>query len=405
MAEQTIRTFDLYNTDVMIPGYTIPQYTNEFGVTRAFYSTNFSSNPIGSKVDFFTQLDDPCTAEFNPNPVFTVPIGLSAMNPLWFDKWWDEAMFYSHPDVLEQLKASNPNTYQDFSDSVGLLGYEPEPNSSIAPNAKHKMPPRMLSMLSRMDNLAKSNLNLYTPSGFGPSTSNALSQLTQLAKATSSVKSTVNGKFNAIKRKLPLNNVQVGNLITPSSWKFNSTFSNGVQSAVDKLGNVVNAPKRLLSGAVARIKSIIPKISLPSISKLVKGIIPDMPAVSGAIATAKAAGSTIQAGVATAQGAMAQVQATIAEGRAAVGSVLNTINTATGEVKSLANNVSAVSNKLTDINKSISSGNITAAMKNQSVNQISTLTNNATVTVNGKVESADGNPSVNVIKTFKNPPA
>ena len=353
-----------------------------FGVTRAFYSTNFSSNPVGSKVDFFTQLDDPCLAEFNPNPVFAVPMGLSAMNPLWFDKWWDEAMLYSHPEVLEQLKASSPGTYQEFSDSVGLMGYEPEPNSSISTNVKHKMPARALAMLSKMDSLAKTNLNLYTPTGFGPSTTKSTIQLLQLSKATTSVKDVVNSKFSAINRKLPFNNVQVGNLITPSNWKYNTNF-NGINTAVDKLGNVVNAPKKLLSGAVNKVKSIIPKITLPSLGKLVKGIIPDMPAVTNVIAQVKAAGSTIQSGIATAQGAMAQVQGAIAAGKDAVGAVQNTINTVSGDVKSLASGVSTAS-KLTDVNKVVSSGNVTAALKNQSTTQISTLTNNAVVTVSNK---------------------
>lgn len=405
MAEQVVRTFDLYNTDVLIPGYTIPQYTNEFGVTRAFYSTNFSSNPIGSKIDFFTQLDDPCSAVFNPNPVFTVPLGLSAMNPLWFDKWWDEAMFYSHPDVLEQLKATSPATYQDFSDSVGTLGYEPTPGSSIAPNARHKMPSKALAALEKMDSLAKKNINLYTPSGFGPSTSKAGAQLAQLSKAASIVKGIVNNKFSAINRKLPLNTVQVGNLVTPPDWKFNTAF-NGINSAVDKLGNVVNAPKRLLSSAIAKVKSIIPKITLPSFGKLISSAIPNMPAVTNVIAVAQAAGSTIQSGIATAQGAMAQVQGAIAAGKSAVGAVQNTINTVTGQVTSLANNAAAVSKPLTDINKVVSSGNVTTALKNQSTEQISTFTNNAIVTVSSKSTiAANGNPAVNTVKTFQVPPA
>ena len=61
---------------------------------------------------------------------------------------------------------------------------------------------------------------------------------------------------------------------------------------------------------------------------------------------------------------------------------------------------------LTDVNKVVSSGNVTAALKNQSTTQISTLTNNAVVTVSNKnTIAANGNPAVNTIKTFQVPPA
>ena len=328
MAEEVIRTFDLYNTSVLLPGYNIPGYEKQFDLTRGYYSTDFSSNPIGSKVDFFVQLDDPCVGVLTPNPVFAVPIGLSGLDPLWFDQWWDEATFYSHPKVLEQIQKSNPGTYQPFSDSVGTMYYvneccDPDNSTPVNPSLNSKIPKSILSNMERLNNIINIDYRAFTPPGFGPDTSKRKSQISQFQKSVNTVRNIVNGKFDAIKRKLPLNVVQTGNLITPANWKFNTVIQ-GVNTAVDRLGNIISAPGRALSGAINKIKSLIPKITLPklpSIGKLINAVIPNMPAVNALYSGLQAAGSAIQSAVATAQGAMAAAQSAIAAAKGAVGAV------------------------------------------------------------------------------------
>ena len=53
MAQVVVKTFDYYNTRTVLPDYTVPGYEKELDLSRAYYSADFSSNPIGSKVDFF----------------------------------------------------------------------------------------------------------------------------------------------------------------------------------------------------------------------------------------------------------------------------------------------------------------------------------------------------------------
>jgi len=402
MAEQVIRTFDLYNTSVLLPNYNIPGYENEFNISRAYYSTDFSSNPIGSKVDFFTQLDDPCVGVLSANPVFTVPIGLSALNPLWFDQWWDEAMFYSHPLVLEQLKANNPNTFQDFSESVGTNYFVANSAAPVNPSLNSKIPRNILEKMSKLNSLLNTDYKAFTPPGFGPNTSKLTSQLKQFTNSIPSVKNIVNNKFPSINRKLPINVQQVGNLVTPPNWKLD-TVVQGVNTAVDRIGNIISAPGRALSGAINKIKSFIPVIKLPklpSIGKLMNAAIPGMPAVSNLYSNLKAAASTVQSAVATAQGAMAAAQRAIAAGKNAIGAVQSAITNVTGTVQKLGSNIAATGNSLTNINRSIQSNNVIAAMKNQSSTAVSSLNSNAAVLVSTTTKNAKGENSVTPVNTF-----
>lgn len=399
MAEQVIRTFDLYNTSVLLPGYTIPEYENEFGVTRAFYSTDFSSNPIGSKLDFFAQLDDPCVGVLSANPIFAVPIGLSAMNPLWFDQWWDEAMFYSHPKVLEQLMLSNPQTFQEFSDSVGTNFFIADENSPVNPSLNNKIPRNLLQQMSKLNKLINIDFKAFTPPGIGPNTTKYTAQLNQFTNSIANVKNIVNEKFANITRKLPMNVQQVGNLITPANWKFNTAVQ-GVKTAVDRLGNIINAPGRALSAAVNKIKSLIPVIRLPSLSKLVGAIMPNMPAISNLVKEIKEVGAGIQAAVATAQGAMAQVQGAIAAGKEAIGAVQSAVNDVKGTVQGIGNNIAAVGNSLSNIRNGVDKNNIMAAMKNQSKSAVSGLNNNALVLVNKTAKTSKGENSLTPVSTF-----
>lgn len=402
MAEQVIRNFDLYNTSVLLPGYNIPGYEKQFDLSRSYYSTDFSSNPIGSKVDFFVQMDDPCVGVLTPNPVFTVPVGLSGLDPLWFDQWWDEAMFYSHPNVLDQLRKSNPATYQSFSDSVGTFFYVNEPSSPVNPVLNSKIPKNILARMSRLNSLVNIEYRAYTPSGFGPNTSRATSQLAQYTKSIAAVKNIVNGKFDSIKRKLPLNVVQTGNLITPANWKFDMNLQ-GVKTAVDRLGNIISAPGRALSGAINKIKSLIPVIKLPklpSIGKLINANIPGMAAVSNLYSGLKTAASAVQSAVATAQGAMAAAQSVIAAAKNTVGAVQSAVTSVKGTVQALSNAANTAGSALTNINKVVTKGNVTAAMKNQSNTTTSGLNNNAVVLVNSTIKNSRGDNSVTPVNTF-----
>ena len=403
MAEQVIRTFDLYNTSVLLPGYSISGYENEFGITKGFYSTDFSSNPIGSKVDFFVQLGDPCVGVLTPNPVFTVPVGLSALNPLWFDQWWDEAMFYSHPLVLEQLQTANPSFYQTFSDSVGTMYYSLSGEPAVNPALESKVPKSIFDQITRLNSLVNTDYKAYTPTGFGPNLTKYNQQLSQYQAATTSVKNIVNNKFPDIKRKLPLNVVQTGNLITPPSWQYNTKIQ-GVNTAVDRLGNVIKAPGRTLAGAVNKVKSVIPTVklpTLPSVGKLVGATVPGMPAASNLYGNLKAAGSTIQAGVTTAQGTLATAQGAIAAGKNTVGSVQSAITNTTGTVQKLGTNVASTATALTNINKTTGTDSIIAAMKNQSSTSSYSLNNNSTVIVNKAAKNAAGDNSVTSVNTFE----
>jgi hypothetical protein len=260
--------------------------------------------------------------------------------------------------------------------------------------------------MSRLNSLLETDFKAYTPKGFGANSNKFLSQLAQFNKAVSSVQGIVNGKFSIIKGKLPFNTVFTGNLKTPASWKHN-TIIEGIKGATDRVGNTIKAAKSALSGAANKILNLIPKIKLPSLSKLINAAVPNMPAASKIVSALKSAGSTIQSGVAMAQGAMAAAQAGITAVKNTVGAVQNAITTATGAVKSLTSGATAAATALSNITKSVNNGNVVAAMKNQTLNKGATLTNNALVTVttkNGAV-TKEGKQAVNTIQTFKNPPS
>lgn len=355
MAEQVIRTFDLYNTDVLLPNYTIAGYENEFNITRGYYSTNFSSNPIGSKIDFFVQLDSPCTgivatSATTPNPVFNVPTALTALNPLWYDKWWDEAMYYSHPKVIESIQASNPSLYQPFSDSVGSLYFPSQPSLPINSALQNKLPKNILTQITKLRKTLNTNFSSYIPTGFGPVKTKYTAQYTQFINSTDTIKNAVNSKFAPLKNKLPMNVTQVGNLITPSTWKYNTNIQ-GVNTAVNRLGNVTSAPKRLYSGAINKGKSVIPKITLPAaVGKMIAAARNGMAAANNIFNNLKTATGALQTTVATAQGAVAKVSGSVG--------------------------------KLTDITRGVSKNTTIAAMTKQYPDQATTLANNALLVKN-----------------------
>lgn len=401
MPEYVVRTFDVYNTSVLLPYYTLPGYEKELQLSKEFYSTDFSSNPIGSKVDFFRQLDDPCYSLANPNPVFSVSTSLSALSPLWFDQWWDEAMYYSHPLVLQQLQQSNPAVYQSFSDSVGTFYYVPDETSPVTPALNRKIPKNIMSKMSQLNSLLSSNFKSFTPKGLGPNNTKFLEQLAEYKKAADTVKSLVNKQFDPIKRKLPLNVVQTGNLVTPPNWKFNVNVQ-GINAAMDKVGNVLNKPKALLSKAINKVRSFIPTIKLPplpNIGKMISAAIPGLPAVSNLYNSLKSAASQIQSAVATAQATVAAAQNVITEGKNAIGAVQNAVNNVTGTVKQLTTPGGAGA-ALTSITRTVGNNNVISALKNQTGVAPSNLNNNALVLVNKSAKNSIGNNSTTTVNTF-----
>jgi DNA uptake protein ComE-like DNA-binding protein len=399
MADTVIKTFDLYNTSILLPGYSVAGYENEFGITKAFYSTDFSSNPIGSKIDFFGQLNDPCAGIYNPNPVFTVPVGLTTLNPLWLEQWWNEAMFYSHPLVLQQLKAAHPGLYQDFSDSVGTLYYVTDENSPVSPAVSHKVPKSILNQITSLNNALNYDLNkVFKPAGFGANTTRYTAQLDSYNKGATVVKSIVTKNYSDLKTLLPLNTIKTGNLITPPSWGVNLNLE-GVKTRVDRLGNIIGAPQRLLSGAINKVKSLVPKLQLPSLSKLVKGLIPGMPAgVSNTLNNIKTATSAVQGAVATAQGAVAAAAATVQAAKNTIGAVKGAVDSA----QFAAKNISSVINNtpITNIIKNTSKGGVSTALRNQSSTATTTLTNNTAININTAAKTSKGDPAVVTINTF-----
>ena len=395
MAQNVVKTFDYYNTLVLLPGYTVPGYDDELGITKASYSTDFSSNPIGSKVDFYNHLNDPCLFVYAPNPVFTIPKSLSALDPQWFNGWWDNAMFYSHPLVTQQLKEDNPDIYQDFSDSVGYLSYAPttddqtDPtygNDAISPAIKSKIPNRLLDQINNLNSSVLGKFANFTPPGLGPIKNTFLSQVNAFKSTASSLQSAITGDVGALKNKLPFSTNLTGNLITPPNWSHSYNIE-GIKSTVDIAGNVVKAPGRMLSSALVKIQNIVPKITIPSISKLVGAYAPNMPVSSNIISGIQSASTTAKSVLSTAQG-------TIMTGK----SFVSTATTVASQSLSIVNTAANIQN----INKVNTVNGVTSALVQQSESTLSSLNKNSVVIISGNPNSK-GNTPVQSLNTFSVP--
>jgi len=401
-ATQVIQTFDYYSSKILLPGYTALGYESEQGIAKADYSTGFSSNPIGSKIDLFNRLNDPCLAVYAPNPVFSINKSLSALDPQWFNGWWDNAMFYSHPSVTSQLKLDSPGVYQDFSDSVGTLTYAPETddptdptygNDAVSPSISHKIPNRLLSVMKGLNSSIQTNFNGYTPANFGPLKGTFLQQVNAIKGIAGSLQSTITSDVGALKNKLPFSTHITGNLVVPSSWSHTYNIE-GLSSIVDKTNNIIKAPGRLLSDAMIKVQNLIPKVTLPSISKLVGAYVPDMPAVSNVIGNIQAASTLAKSVVSTAQGALAATN-TIASSVGNITATVGTVAATTLSIKSTAD--------VQNLNKIVTQNGVTSALTQQSESTLSSLTNNSAVVINSGNISNTGNSSVLNINTMKYP--
>jgi hypothetical protein len=408
-AQVVIQSVNYYNTLLTIPGYTVPGYESEQYITKAHYSTDFSSNPIGSKVDFFVHLNDPCVSIVAPHPVFTIPKPLSALDTQWFNGWWDQATYYSHPLVRSQLSASYPNIYQDFSDSVGTLAYAPvntDYNSpafgrdTINPSIQHKV---IADLFREMDKLNNDMFKLYSsfsPKGLGLKNNSFIGQVLSQQAGAHSIKLQIKGKFGALTAKLPLDKILGGNLNSDPLWNADSTIKN-INEKVDKANKFINAhsPSRMLSNALndfkKTIKEYLKKIPLPSISKLLGLPQINVTAISNTLQTLQQYGSAIN-------NTISQVQNTLTAVQQGIASVASTINTETNQIKSIVNTVQRVPKNITGLSTVVNIGNTNAGLNYQLPNQVVGLSKNAVTIIPGTVK-ANGDSAAIKINTLQEP--
>ena len=408
-----IRKQEYYDTQVLLPGFTVPGYESELDITKAHYSTDFSSNPIGSKVDFFSHLNDPCLDEFSPNPIFTINKSLSSLDPQWFDGWWDQAMFYSHPLVTEQISANYPNVYRNYSDSVGFLTYaseETDPasplygNDAISPSLKSKIPTNILNNISGLHASIESTLSKFTPPGQGPKKTTLLTQIKAFSDASKGLQNIVANKAGVLKNKLPFSTNIKGNLLNNNNWNHKYKIE-GLDTAVDKVNNVIKAPSRMLNDALVKIKNLIPKIKLPSIPKLLNLSTPKMPAVSRVVEGIKTASGAVKAAIGAAAATVAAAKDVANQVTGAVGSVVGTINQTTQQIKSVVDTTTRAAAAVQNFNKTISQGGVSTTLINYSNNQTTNLNKNAAVTLDLNTPNSKGDPATVKITTSKYPPA
>lgn len=408
MTQIVVKTFDYYNTRIVLPGYTVPGYEKESETSKAYYSTDFSSNPIGSKVDFFVNLNDPCVSIVAPNPVFDAPIGLSAMGPQWFDGWWDEAMFYSHPKTLQQLKIVNPDTYQDFSESVGTLTYVATDVDPVNPLLNPKIPPAVLSQIKTAKESSKKNFSTYTPAAFGPSKIELVNTINAFTRSVIGIRRDIESVTGILKNKLPFAVLLAGNLLTPGAWKKPDKIEN-IETTVNNINDVIKAPGRLLSQGIDELNKLLLKIpKLPSLADLLKAITPEMPSTSKILQNIKSAATAVKSVVSNAQQVIGTVVGVADQLQEGVGSVVGTINTETSKIKQVKSEVTtAIQNASTsvqDLNKTVTNGGVITTLKAQKNNALIGLNNNSAVIINTQVKNEKGNTAVTKVNTFQYPP-
>jgi hypothetical protein len=396
-ATQVIRTFDYYNTLTMLPGFTVPGYEDEHNIAKAHYSTDFSSNPIGSKVDFFAHLNDPCLAIYAPNPVFTINKPLSALDPQWFNGWWDQAMYYSHPLVTDQVSAENPNIYQNFSDSVGTMAYAPTADDPADPTygddavssaIASKIPSRISGMMKGLNSSVLGQANASVPAALKPVQTSFLSQVAAVKKLSTSLQGAITNQVGPLKAKLPFSTNITGNLLNTNSWTHSYNIE-GVNSVVSKANNIIAAPGKMLTGAINKVTNLIPKINLPSINKLVGAYVPNMPAVSNVV-------SNIQSASTVAKTAISTAQSTLAAGAAIASNVTGTISNVTGQVAAATSLPIKNTVSLTNFNQTVTSagGNVISGVLKQSPSNVTPLANNPVTIITPNLTNAQNNKAV-----------
>ena len=258
-----VQTFDLYNTTFYWNGYTIPNFTTQLNVAQSYYIAQYSSNPIGSQIDFFGNLAGVSAR----NPVFTVNSTIDSLPYLWGRYWWEEAMYYSNSVVLSAITGLYPSYYQTLSESIGTLYYltrfnnlknqQTVPYSTvISPLLVPGISNSINSFYSTANNLFVTNIAAIGPNGtdVSPNNSNLIMADTDLSRRITSnagLTSTVNSLYPKLNRFLSYNNTIIGNLITPYNWSYIMVYENdqftGVSRtiAVDQTNTTISTQTQL----------------------------------------------------------------------------------------------------------------------------------------------------------------
>jgi hypothetical protein len=235
MAE-VVQTFDLYNTTFYWNGYSIPGFTTQLNVARSYYISQFSSNPIGSQIDFFGNLAGVSAR----NPAFTLSATIDSLPYLWGKYWWEEAMYYSNSVVLSAITILYPSYYQTLSESIGTLYYLTRfnnlKNQQTVPYSKVITPlltpgisDSINSFYSIANNLFVANISAIGPTGtdVSPNNSNLImadTDLTRRITSNLSLTATINSLYPNVYSFLSYNNTVIGNLITPYNWSYTMVY-------------------------------------------------------------------------------------------------------------------------------------------------------------------------------------
>lgn len=242
MTTTVVNNFDLYNTTNYWLGYSIPNYTTELNITQIYYGTQFSSNIIGSQIDFFNSLGG-ITVN---NPVFgNVPVVLNDLPYLWKKFWWDELVYYSSPIVKGTAFSVASNYYQLFSESVGSLYFTSKTNNLLNeetipynPIIESLIPAKIITPVNNFyiiaNNLFVTNVfNIGPGAGTDTSPDNealimADTDLERRLASNTNLSNKIDELYPDIKDFLPINTTVIGNLITPYFWSMSANNENAV---------------------------------------------------------------------------------------------------------------------------------------------------------------------------------
>ena len=269
MAEIAVNTFDLYNTTKYWTGYSFPGYTTEQQVASAYYFIQFSSNPIGSQIDFFNELagrrDQNPT--FQINAVSSVTITIDTLPYLWGKYWWDKAIYYSNTTIYSALSTSSFSYYQPFSESAGTLYYISRVNNLQNQNTKvyntvidSLLIPEVSVAINAFYTIANdlflTNKNLLGPGtgtdtnpGTGPNGTliQADTDLTRRITSNSPLTAIINQTYSKLYRFLPYNTSVIGNTLVPYYWGLSSNCED-TTIVVDFTNNNIAPVKQLVTG-------------------------------------------------------------------------------------------------------------------------------------------------------------
>ena len=262
-----VKTFDLYDTTIYWNGYSAPGYSNEQQVTQAYYISKFSANPIGSQVDFFKEL----TGIPQGNLAFAISNNtIDGLPLLWGKYWWEEAMYYSHPVVYENITTNNAY-YRAFSECVGSLYYCTTNNTNLNSNTKiysQLIEPLFIpSLASNIDTFYSIANSLFVSniSSIGPGTGTDVSpgsgsnsnlimantDYNRRVSCASAIPLLINDLYPQLARFLSFNNQIIGNLIFPYTKSLSATCED-IPIQVDYTNtNIISSKQLTMSTLIA----------------------------------------------------------------------------------------------------------------------------------------------------------